>query len=139
MKKIFKITVVVFLVSLVTLSFINASFAEEAKAKLEVVELVIAKDVQNMEPMDVGIAFTADVQKLYCFSKVKVEEEAATVYHSWYYNDEKVTQVELNVKKSPGFRTYSNKTIMSSQKGKWEVEVQDAEGNVLKSVSFTIQ
>lgn len=139
MKKLSSIFVVTILLSLAAISYVRPSSAEEAaKPGLEVLELVIARDIVNREPIDIGESFPSDVQKLYCYSKIKVDIDATKIYHSWYYNDQKVTQVELNVKRAPGYRTFSNKTIMPGQKGKWEVEVQDSEGNVLSSITFTV-
>lgn len=138
MKKIFNVSVTVLLVSVFLFSAAKISRAEEAKS-LEVVKLVIAKDIVEREPVDEGDSFTSDVGSLYCFSKIKVNVESAKIFHCWYFNDEKVFQIELGVKGSPGFRTYSNKTIMDNQKGNWEVEVQDADGNVLDSVKFTVK
>jgi hypothetical protein len=139
MKKILKLFLSASFVLLILVSFSRSSFAEEAAgATVTVVDLKIAKDIVEREPVGISNTFPANVGKLYCFSRLKVDVDATSIFHSWYFNDEKVTQVELNVKKSGGFRTYSSKTIMENQKGKWEVEVLDTEGNVLKSITFTI-
>jgi hypothetical protein len=138
MKKLLKISFALLFVPVILVSFFTTSLAEEAAANLEVTELVVAKNVVDLAPVDTAASFTSDVGMLYCFSKVKVQEESATIFHSWYYKNEKVAQIELNVKKSDGFRTYSSKTILSDQKGEWKVEVFDAAGNVLKSVTFTV-
>ena len=137
MKKRLIMFFAVLFVPVVLISF-KTSLAEETAASLEVTELVMAKNVVDLTPVDDSTIFTSDVGTLYFFSKIKVEVESATIFHTWYYKNEKVAQIELNVKKALGFRTYSNKKVLDHQKGEWKVEVFDADGNVLKSVSFTV-
>ncbi|MFC1856043.1 DUF2914 domain-containing protein [Thermodesulfobacteriota bacterium] len=138
MKHMTKVLTILLAVLFISGSLANFAGAEEGEATLSVLELKMALDVVEREPVEVSEAFGADVERVYCFSKIKVDEDAASIFHVWYFNGEKVTQVELNVKRSPGFRTHSNKAIMNHQKGAWKVEVQDSEGNVLQAIEFTV-
>jgi len=137
MKVLIKSLLVVALVSLITFSAFSISLAEDAD--LEVLDIKVAASIVDREPVDIADTFNSDIGQVYCYSKIKVNTDSSTIYHLWYLNEEKVTQIELNVKKAPGFRTYSSKTITAQHKGNWEVEVQDASGNILSSVKFTVE
>lgn len=121
------------------LAFLFAAKCFAQSAELQVTELVVSAAVLDRTPVDVRDRFPSDIKTVWCFSRIKVDVESAVIYHVWYYNNEKQFQIGLNLKRAPGFRTYSSKGIMEHQKGEWRVDVTDADGNVLKSVSFKIE
>ncbi|MBI2537226.1 MAG: DUF2914 domain-containing protein [Gemmatimonadetes bacterium] len=55
----------------------------------------------------------------------------------WYFGDQEVARVELSIGGSP-WRTWSSKTIPAEATGSWRVDIV-ANGNVLKSLAFTVQ
>jgi hypothetical protein len=82
--------------------------------------------------------FSADVGKLYCYTKVSGATTATTIKHIWYFGDTVVHTLELSLGGSP-WRTWSNKTIPPSWTGTGKVEIQDANGTLLKTVHFVVQ
>ena len=82
--------------------------------------------------------FAAGLDKLYCFTKVSGATVPTTIKHVWYFGDKVVLTMELSLDGSP-WRTWSNKTIPAEWTGTGKVEVQDAGGNLLKTISFIIQ
>lgn len=102
----------------------------------EVAEAVICVDVQDREPVDPGVVFPADIGKVWCWSKIK-GGEGTTITHAYYYQGEEKALIELRIG-SPLWRTYSNKKILSSWTGEWRVDIIDENGEVLKSLDFTI-
>lgn len=102
----------------------------------QVADAVMCRDVQEREPVDAGEVFSADVGKVWCWSKIK-NGKGATIRHIYYYKGEKKATVELTIG-SPLWRTYSSKRILSSWTGPWRVDIVDEDGQVLKSLEFTI-
>jgi hypothetical protein len=63
--------------------------------------------------------------------------EETFVTHNWYYGDELKATVKLKVA-GEHWRTWSSKWIHPTWKGTWRVEIKDAKGRTLSSISFTI-
>ncbi len=101
------------------------------------VEAVIARDVVDREPVDAGSAFTADVERLFCWMKVEGAEAGTMLEHVWKFAGyEWVVPLEVG---ATHWRTFSNKRILPEWTGEWTVEIRDETGNVLKTVTFTVQ
>lgn len=107
-------------------------------AETTVLNMSIAKDVQNLEPVDTGNTFDNDVKKLYCFTKIKSDEYPTKVVHVWLYNDNIIAEVPLKVNSST-WRTYSSKKILPKWVGNWKVEVYSDDGKLIDSTEFNIQ
>jgi hypothetical protein len=97
----------------------------------------ICKDVVDREPVDSGNSFTADVGKLYCFTKIMGAESPTHVTHVWYFDGTERARVDLAVN-AASWRTFSSKIIQAHELGAWRVDVLDADGNVLKSLDFEV-
>ena len=117
----------------------SMAFGQETvkAADITVEELVLCIGVEERQPIAADTAFTNDVGKVYCFSKVVGVTEPTSVFHVYYHNDVEMAKIELNIKGTP-WRTWSYKTIMPNWIGDWKVEVVDADGNVLKTAKFKI-
>ena len=50
-----------------------------------------------------------------------------------------MTQIRYNVKKSNIYRSWTKKTILSNQIGRWRVDIQDNNGTVIGSTEFEIK
>jgi hypothetical protein len=59
-----------------------------------------------------------------------------TVTHVWSHGENEWT-VPLQIGAAT-WRTWSNKTIPTEWTGEWQVEVRDQQGNVLKTLHFTV-
>ena len=118
----------------------SMAFGQEAAvaADVTVEDLVLCTGVEERQPVDADTAFTNDVGRVYCFSKVVGVTEATSVFHVYYHNDVEMSKIELNIKGTP-WRTWSYKTIMANWIGDWKVEVVDADGKVLKTARFKIK
>jgi hypothetical protein len=97
-----------------------------------------ASTAAGSEGGEAPFPFAAGVGKLYCFTKVSGATTAATIKHVWYFGDTVVHTMELSLDGSP-WRTWSNKTIPAEWTGTGKVEVQDASGNILKTLNFIVQ
>jgi len=104
---------------------------------LEVSEAVITTGVTDRRPVDAIQVYPATVEKLFCFTRVTGASEESSVVHVWYMDGEEMTRMVLPVR-SENWRTWSAKTIFPGSAGEWRVDVLDKDGEVLESVSFTL-
>ncbi len=110
----------------------------EEESSLIVEEIVIARNVVDLAPQDPGTEFPVDVERLFCFTRIRGAKGNATLTHVWLHGEEKMAEISLPVS-SPNFRTYSSKRILESWTGPWRVEVLDNNGNILSSAMFEIK
>jgi hypothetical protein len=113
-----------------------ASPPEEASALT--VSATICTEIQEREPAGAGDTFPATVGKLFCHTLVEGAEEPTSVTHVWYYGEENLAEVTLEVN-SVRWRTWSSKNIVESWAGSWHVDILDEAGKVLTSIAFQIQ
>jgi hypothetical protein len=109
-----------------------------ATQELRVEEAVICRAVVDRTPQDSGETFPADVGELFCYTKIFGGSEGTMITHVWKRGGTRMAAVDLGVGGSP-WRTWSSKTIDPGWSGAWTVEVQDAQGNVLQTLNFTIE
>ena len=109
------------------------------KSLVTLKEIKICKNIKNRNPVGIGEIFPNSVDSLYCFTKIENLGKKMEVRHIWYYENQIMTQVRYNVKKSNIYRSWTKKTISSYQIGNWRVEVQDRNGTIIGSKRFTIK
>ena len=102
-------------------------------------EIKICKNIKNRSPVGVGEIFPSSVDSLYCYTKIENLGKKMEVRHVWYYENQIMTQVRYNVKKSNVYRSWTKKTISSFQIGNWRVEVQDRNGTIIGTKKFKIK
>jgi hypothetical protein len=120
-----------------------AAAAEEAGEEpvesdhVEVVELKLAKGLENREPVEEGTSFEAGGQ-VYTWVKLKVKEDETTIKIRWSIDDKPIfTSEALTVRRSPGWRTWLTKTL--NRAGDWKVEILDADDKPVHAASFTVK
>ncbi len=111
--------------------------AGEDAGALSVARGVMALRVENREPVGEGGSFEPGVGQLTCYTVIEGAAEGTVIYHVWMHGDELVAKVQLPVRGSP-WRTWSTKRILPGWIGAWTVRIEDADGNILKSLPFTI-
>ena len=110
-----------------------------AQAQLSVDESAIGLDVIDRMPVGADSTFTADVERVYCWTRISgAPEGGTTIHHVWIRGDQEMADLELNIG-APSWRTWSNKAIMADWTGDWRVEVRDDAGNVIETIRFTVQ
>lgn len=124
-----------------------AVFAQEAEAETaevkevtpvtSVVAASVCREIVSNEPVEPGTAFTNDVGKVYCYSKISATAETE-VWHKWSLNGEEIASVPLPIGKSSGWRTFSSKNIRQIDTGSWKVTITDAESKILQELEFTV-
>lgn len=105
---------------------------------IKVKNIAICTTVENRQPIGIDSVFTADVGKLYCFTKLTSQTDTSEISHVWFYQDKEMAKINLPVK-AKTWRTWSAKTILPAWKGNWRVEIQDSNGNVISGLSFHVK
>jgi len=137
---------VLFLAGVLSIALSAASVAQDESQSgqeageplFQVARLVIAGSVDNLEPVGVVDAFAASTEKVYCFLEAKQIREDTTATFAWYHGETRMAVVELPLRKGARWRTYSSKKL-GGHTGDWRVEIQDAAGNVLEVVGFSVE
>jgi len=114
------------------------SLAVAQEAAVEVAEAVIATGVMDRAPEGAATTFSSDVGQLVCFTRITGAEAGTQIEHVWYHEGQERARVPLSVGGS-NWRTWSTKRIVPEWTGSWRVDIQTADGTVLRSVSFTVQ
>ena len=106
---------------------------------LNLKEIKICRNIKSRNPVGIGEILPSSIDSLYCFTKIENLGAKMEVRHIWYYENQIMTQVRYNVKKSNTYRSWTKKTISSYQIGNWRVEIQDRNGTIIGSKRFTIK
>jgi hypothetical protein len=105
---------------------------------LQIQDAVLTTAVVDREPIDHVEAAPRQNGILYCYTRVLGAEDETMIYHLWYYGEELMSRVELPVK-SASWRTWSAKQLLEDWSGACRVEIQDADGRLLKELSFEVR
>jgi hypothetical protein len=107
----------------------------EAQVTPVTVEAVVAEAIVDRMPQNPGNEFAAEVGNVSVWTNV-TGAEGSSIQHVWIFGEEEFP-VTLQIGGSP-WRTWSTKEIPPEWSGEWRVEIRDAAGNALDTVSFTI-
>ena len=111
----------------------------EKNISLIVQDIKICKSIYKRNPVGSDVVFNNNVDSLYCYTRIQNPGPKREVKHIWYYDNNMMTQVKYNVKKSNIYRSWTKKTILSNQIGKWRVDIQDNNGTIIGSKNFEIK
>ena len=110
----------------------------ELSGDIRIANLTLCEDVQNHAPVRASESFSVSLGKVFFHTEVNLGVGVeGTITHKWYFNDVVVQSVELNVK-GPRWRTFSYKSIDSTMKGAWKVEVLSG-GSIIAEKEFKVQ
>ncbi len=112
-------------------------FGATSVQALEVTESSITTGLNNRVPIDEIQSSSAEVGKLYCFTRLADAAGETSIFHVWYRNDVEMARVELTVRSSD-WRTWSSKRLVPEWTGEWRVDVLAQEGTLLKSLPFSL-
>lgn len=113
-----------------------AAFLAPAPMEAQVtVEAQIAAQIVDRMPQNAGGSFPVDVGSVACWTRV-TGAAGSTLQHVWIHGDMEFP-VTLEIGGSP-WRTWSTKEIPPEWAGEWRVEVRDAAGSVLETLTFTV-
>ncbi|MEZ4264763.1 MAG: DUF2914 domain-containing protein [Myxococcota bacterium] len=105
---------------------------------LSLLDLAVATAVVDREPEGASDRFDATPSLFLCYSSFDQRNESATVTHVWTWNDREMARVELEVGKSPKWRTWSRQRLQPDQAGRWACEVLGPDGARLGIARVTV-
>jgi len=135
MKRIFKMSWFLLLLSLSLFLISNAVAQETGSIKIE--SAAVCENIVDREPAGTGTSFSVTVGKLCFFTKIVGAENPIEITHVWYFGDTERARVTLPVKANT-WRTYSSKTLQAHEIGVWHVDVLGPTGEVLVTVQFEV-
>lgn len=112
--------------------------AQAEAGSLSVAEAVVTTGVQERQPVDEVSTVSADVGRVFLWTRVTGAQGEVEVAHVWYHGDQEMARVPVRVA-SPNWRTWTSKEILPHWTGSWRVEVEGPGGQVLHSASFQVQ
>ncbi|MDR7493789.1 MAG: DUF2914 domain-containing protein, partial [Armatimonadota bacterium] len=101
-----------------------------------VVRDVLAARVENRQPVEATVPVAADIGELFYFTEVA--GGPGTIRHVWIWQGRTMATVSLRVGASPGWKTWSSKSIMPQWTGPWRVEARDGD-TVLSFKEFEVK
>tara|TARA_B100001013_G_scaffold316750_1_gene224274 strand:- start:238 stop:972 length:735 start_codon:yes stop_codon:yes gene_type:complete len=107
-------------------------------ATIKLLDIQICLNVKNRVPLGGNISFSNDVDSLFCYTRLENFSGKQEVSHVWYYKNKLLDQIRYNVKSSNIYRSWTRKTILKPQVGAWRVDVENVDGHIIGTVSFSI-
>lgn len=98
---------------------------------IRLVELNVGAAIEDKLLADIESHYARVPEVFYCYSVVNNPREDDTITHIWRRNGRPVSRVELEVGKSPKWRTWSKQRTRAQWTGFWSCEVLDSEGTQL--------
>ncbi len=135
MKRIFKMSWILLLLSLTLFLTMNAVAQETGSITVE--SAAVCENIVDREPGNTGTSFAVTVEKLFFFTKIIGAENPVEITHVWYFGDTERARVILPVK-ALAWRTYSSKILQAQEIGAWHVAVLGPTGEVLDTVQFEV-
>ncbi len=105
----------------------------------EILELSAGTGVEQRAPVGVSSAFGLDVGEVWAYVNVKYDGEPTTVTMVWKRDGAEKWRIDLQVKKSPHWRTWSRKKMGPKDAGAWTVDLLDADGVLLRTLAFDVR
>ena len=100
--------------------------------------MVMCDSVSDREPNGIADTFSTEAESVYCFLEAKNIEFDTEISFVWYFEGMEKARVSVPLQKGMRWRTYSSKKL-ANMKGSWKVELQEASGIILNTVSFQVQ
>ncbi|MDP6944977.1 MAG: DUF2914 domain-containing protein, partial [Myxococcota bacterium] len=105
--------------------------------QLHVVDAAVAHGVSRRQPVRPSERFHVG-QVVWAWTAVANRGETAPVTMLWRRDGVVRSRMTLEVGKSPRWRTWSRRTLRGHDVGAWQVEVLDAQGAILRTLSFEV-
>jgi hypothetical protein len=105
----------------------------------QVVEVALARKIEDRKPAEVGEAISADGQRVYAYVAAFNKGTTRTLKVIWKRGEKVHHQATLLVKRGPSWRTWAYIDARPALKGSWTMILLDDTGKQLATKAFTIQ
>ena len=110
----------------------------EGTQDMKLVSLAVGIAVEERTPVGVADRFTEIPPRFHCHCVVDSRAPESTIIHTWRRGARVVSRVELQVGKSPAWRTWSRQRIRPEWADQWSCTVSTLDGHVLGSATFEV-
>lgn len=115
-------------------SSVKQDVMQQESPDLEVLEFVLASNIDAREPKEIVEVFGKEVEKGFAFARLNVKKPGEVTF-LWYRNDKLVTRFSTQVHASKKWRTYSS---VKMRPGQWKVQLLQND-KVLAEKSFNLE
>ncbi len=116
----------------------SQAFAEDGHAEKMVLERgLMCESIENFQPVNPAVVFSIGNEEVYCYSEFDPVYEKVKIFHKWFKKDKLIFSMPLTLS-PPKWASLSKIQLRDADKGPWRVEIQDLEGNILKTLRFGI-
>jgi len=98
---------------------------------------VMCEAIVDRLPVNPTVIFSVSKSSAYCWTKFDPVYVDGVIYHEWYSRGTLIKRNELEVRK-PWWDTYSELKIRQADIGPWHLNITDENGNVLKTLRFSV-
>ena len=100
-------------------------------------EAVMCEDIQKYAPVNRAVVFGTGIGQVVCFTAFENIPSKMFIYHSWFRRDVLITSKRLTLN-PPEWASFSKILLRQADIGPWRVEIHDQEGNIIKTLRFSI-
>lgn len=111
--------------------------SSETSPRFSLVHAAMCETVKDYLPHNEAIAFHLSVAKVSCFTSFDHISGETVIYHKWFRRDKLTAQKKLTLK-PPRWTTFSSMHLKDRDKGPWQLEITDAEDNILQILRFSV-
>ena len=123
--------------AILLLSCTGVGLADTEKKTLELVQAVMCEKIENYLPVHPAVVFSIAQEKIICFTTFDPVPETTDIFHKWYKRDRLVSLARLT-QKPPKWSSFSSMQLRNLDKGPWRVDIENADGLILKTLRFSI-
>lgn len=109
----------------------------EKPPSLTLVRALMCEGMREFEPENETIIFSATLGQAACFTAFDPVPEKTEIHHNWFRKDQPDAKFRLTLK-TPKWASFSKIRLKSSDVGPWRVEITDANGNIFKTLRFSV-
>jgi hypothetical protein len=120
-----------------TASRVGVELAEGTE-QMKLVSLAVGIAVEERTAVGVADRFTVIPPRFHCHSVVDSRAPESTIIHTWRRGARIVSRVELQVGKSPAWRTWSRQRIRPEWADQWSCAASTLEGHLLGVATFEV-
>lgn len=124
----------------IILLFPEAVWTQEVTAPSEqpvLTKAVMCESIQKFSPENEAVVFSIELGRVYCYTEFDPVPKQSVIYHRWYHRGSLISVKQLTVN-PPHWSSFSSMQLRDADKGPWQVDITDDDGNILKTLRFSI-
>lgn len=108
-----------------------------SSGELTLVEAVMSESIEKLMPVNEAVVFSIELGRVTCFTEFNPVPKQTIIYHKWYHRGRLISQKQLTVN-PPRWSSFSSMQLRDTDKGPWQVDITDKNGNLFHTLRFSI-